>query len=398
MNEGGQVNQSENRRSTGRPPRTFTVDGNRLTPLTGGGERLRALLDLIAGAKRSLRILYYIYVDDASGRRLRDALAAALDRGVTVRVIVDGFGSALPEDYFSGLHDKGADVCRFLPRYGRRYLLRNHQKLALADEGEAIIGGFNVADDYFDDGDSGWRDLGLIVKGPAAERLAGYFDALAHWTHQDKARLRDLRRALSRWSEPTGGPVRWLLGGPTRRLSPWAAAVKREMEGAARLDLIAGYFVPSPRMMRRIEGVAKRGGSARVITPAKTDHRAAIAAARHTFARLLRRGVAIFEYQRQKLHTKLFVIDDIVHIGSANFDMRSMFLNLEVMLRVEDAAFARHMRRYFKGEIADSREVTAAAHAKAGWLDRARWSAAYFLMAVVDANVTRRLSFGVDRE
>ena len=90
------------------------------------------------------------------------------------------------------------------------------------------------------------------------------------------------------------------------------------------------------------------------------------------------------------------MIGDVVHIGSANFDMRSMFINLELMIRVDDAGFARTVRSYFEGELADSREITAAEHEKAGWLDRARWSAAYFVMAVMDVSVTRRLNFGIE--
>lgn len=382
------------RRARSAPPH-FVVDGNRLTLLPGGAERLTALLALIDGAKRSLRLLYYIYTADDSGRRVRDALAAALARGVTVRMIVDGFGSSAPPEFFAGLKHAGADICHFLPRYGRRYLLRNHQKLALADERRVIIGGFNIQNDYFDDA-HGWRDLGLILDGPAADRLAGYFDALAKWTHQDHARISDLRHIVTRWSEKGQGKVRWLLGGPTRALSPWALDMRRELGGAKRVEMIAAYFAPNPRMLRLIERVTKRGGQARIVTPARSDHKIAVAAARHLFARLLRRGVEMFEYQATKLHTKLFLIDDVVQIGSANFDIRSLYLNMELMLRIDDPAFAAAMRAYFEGEIGHSREITEAAHAKASWLDRMRWSAAYFVMAVVDANVTRRLNFGVD--
>jgi len=374
----------------------FTVDGNRLTLLIAGPERLKALIGLIDGARQSLRLLYYIYTDDETGRMVRTAMERALDRGVKVSLIVDGFGSSAKPDFFVPLEAKGADVCHFLPRFGRRYLLRNHQKLALADERRAIVGGFNVEDDYFDD-EKGWRDLGIEIEGPAAKRLAGYFDALARWTHHPKARLRDLRRALSHWSNPKGGRACWLLGGPTRRLSPWARTLRLDVRKALQLDVIAAYFAPTPRMMRAIGSVPRRGGKARIITPSKTDHAVAIAAARHTYHRLLLRGVEIFEYQPLKLHTKLFVIDDVVHIGSANFDVRSLFLNLEIMLRVEDTEFADHMRRYFEGEMADSREIRPSIHERAGWLTRLRWALAYYLMAVVDASVTRRLSFGVDR-
>jgi cardiolipin synthase len=374
----------------------FEVEGNGLTLLIDGGERLKALIDLIDKAGTSLRLLYYIYTDDDAGREVRAAMERALDRGVTLSLIVDGFGSSAKPVFFKPLQDKGAEVCHFLPRYGRRYLLRNHQKLALADEKVAIVGGFNVEDDYFDE-QKGWRDLGIRVEGPAAQRLVGYFDALAQWTHQPKARLRDLRAALARWSNDKGGQACWLLGGPTRKLSPWARTLRSDLRGASTLDLIAAYFAPTPRMMRAIESVSRRGGHARVITPSKTDHDVAIAAARHTYHRLLSRGVRVFEYQPLKLHTKLFVIDDIVHIGSANFDVRSMFLNLEIMLRIKDKDFARHMRAYFEGELDDSREITAADHKKASWLIRLRWAAAYYVMAVVDASVTRRLSFGVNQ-
>lgn len=389
MADAPQVNQSE---PVADGP-SFAVDGNRLTPVTGGKARLAALIALIDGARSSLRLLYYIYCPDETGQALRDAMARAVARGVDVRLIIDGFGCSVPPDFFKPLQDEGANICRFIPRLGRRYLLRNHQKLALADEKIAMIGGFNISNDYFDE-EKGWRDLGLIVEGPAAKRLAGYFDALSRWTHREKSPLRDLRRALAEWSEPKGGPTRWLLGGPTRRLSPWSRAVKTDMEGARALRIIASYFAPSPRMMRRIERVAQRDGESRVVTPARTDHAVAIAAARHCYARLLKRGVKVFEYQPLKLHTKLFVIDDIVHIGSANFDIRSTFLNLEIMLRIEDAAFADHMRDYFEGEVADSDEITEAAHDRASWWTRAKWSAAYFIMAVFDARVTRGLSFG----
>lgn len=375
---------------------------DRVTILSDGADRWRALMTLIGNAKRSLRLVYYIFEHDNAGRAVRDALGQALDRGVSVELVVDGFGSdTLPPDFFETLRERGAGVCRFFPRWGRRYLLRNHQKIAIADaetdEARAIVGGFNVADDYFDDGPNGWRDLGILVEGPAAARLARYVDALTDWLHTPKAKIRALRRIIKRFSEGSGRS-RWLLGGPTRRLSPWALALKRDLHTAHEAELIAGYFAPSLAMLRRLESVASRG-SAQVITPAQTDHAAAIAAARHTYTRLLKRGVRIFEYQPKKLHTKLFVVDDVVYFGSANFDMRSLFLNMEIMLRVDDPALAAKTRDYLAGERAEAREVTAESHAaSAGLVTRLKWSAAYFIMAVVDANVTRRLNFGVDGE
>jgi len=381
-----------------------TVDGNELTVLTRGEERLDALIALIEGARRTLRLLYYIFAADSAGLRVREAMIDAANRGVSVRLIVDGFGSDTTGDdaFLSPLRDAGVDICVFIPRFGRRYLLRNHQKLALADERYVLVGGFNIADAYFADqevpggiGELAWRDLGLQIDGPAAAGLIGYFDKLQNWTRTPKARMRDLRKALREWSNPHG-PVRWLHGGPVRRLSPWLRAMRNDLLHANDASLVAAYFAPTPRFTRLIDRVARRG-TARVLTAGKTDNTATIGAARFTFPGLLRKGTRVFEYQPCRLHTKLYVIDDVVHIGSANFDPRSLFLNLEIMLRIEDKPFAAAMRAYVDGEIDASRERTLAEFSGlASIADRLRNALCYFLVAILDPNITRRMHIGID--
>lgn len=372
----------------------FAVGANRLTLLADGPERLEALIRLIDGAEHSLRVLYYIWEEDASGTRVRDALLAALGRGVEVSLLVDGFGaSAASEGFFQPLIDGNCRFCRFVPRWGRRFLLRNHQKLALADGNRVIVGGFNISDDYFGTVDEGaWRDLGLEVEGPDVACLTEYFEELFRWAQNPRAHIWTLRRMLSQHSI-TSGRLHWLFGGPTRRLSPWARSVKKDLMRARRLDMISGYFAPGRSMLRRIYGVARRG-RARIVTAAKSDNPASVGAARHTYHRLLRRGVEVYEYQATKLHTKLIVIDDVVHIGSANFDMRSFYLNLEMMLRVHDARFAKQMRRFVEREIADSAVVTLEQHMKRrSWWNRLRWALSYFIVATADYTLARRLNF-----
>jgi cardiolipin synthase len=373
---------------------SFDVEGNRLTLLIEPLDRLTGLLTLIEGATESLRLLYYTFADDHTGGRVRNALVAACGRGVHVSLIIDGFGSDPNDAFLQPLRDACVDICRFLPRYGRRFLLRNHQKLCIADGKRLVIGGFNIEDSYFD-ATNGWRDLGLIVEGPAAGRLVGYFDALSAWTKRPKARMRDLRRALRRWSEPKG-KVRWLLGGPARRLSPWAQTLRTDIRAARSASLIAAYFAPSPAMLQRLDRVGIRG-SIRVITAAKSDNTTTIAAARFTYPGLLRKGVRIFEYQPSKLHTKLYIFDDAVHIGSANFDMRSLFLNMELMLRIHDRTFADRLRALFEHELKDSVEITL--KDMTGWghtLARARNAIAYFLVSTLDYGVTRRLNIDAE--
>jgi len=372
------------------------VAGNRLTVLSDGPERLAGLIALIDGARESLRILYYIWLNDETGRQVRDALVAAAERGVKVSMLLDGFGaSAATPAFFKPLSDAGARFCRFVPRWGRRYLLRNHQKLALADGERAIVGGFNIGDEYFGTLESGaWRDLGIEVEGPSVASLVDYFDALYAWAESDDASVRDLRRMLSQHSVRYES-LHWLFGGPSRRLSPWARSVKRDMLRARAVDMVMAYFVPSLSMLRRIYSVVRRGGRVRLVTSGKSDLRTTMWAARFSYWRVLKRGVEVYEYQRTKLHSKLIIIDDAVHIGSANFDLRSLYLNLEMMLRVEDAEFAARMRAFVEHEIADSHRISVEEHrANMTLLNRLRWAFGFFVMATADYNLARRLNFG----
>jgi cardiolipin synthase A/B len=380
--------------------RALNVDGNRLIVLPDGPARLEALIALIDGARQSLRLLYYMYLADRSGELVKQAILAAIDRGVTVSLLIDGFGSSdTPDDYFSELSGRGARFCRFNPSYGRRYLLRNHQKLALADaesgSPRVLVGGFNVADDYFGAVENGaWRDIGLLVEGPAAARLAPYYDKLIAWALAKNSRMRALRRMIFDHTE-TRGALQWQLGGPTAKLSPWGVSTCRDLVQSRDVEMIAAYFAPTWGLLKRIARAGRRG-RARLITAARSDNNATIAAARFTYRRLIRRGVEIFEYRATKLHTKLVVLDDIVHIGSSNLDIRSLYLNMELMLRVNDGEFAQMMRGYFEGELERCVRITPELYKqRATLLNRIRWAVSFFLVTSFDYGVTRRLNFGL---
>jgi cardiolipin synthase len=106
----------------------------------------------------------------------------------------------------------------------------------------------------------------------------------------------------------------------------------------------------------------------------------------------------MYEYQPAKLHTKLVIVDDIVHIGSSNFDYRSLYLNLEVMLRIQDAGFASAMRDYFERELKESKWITPALHKRrANPWRRFKWAVSHFLVNIMDYTVTRRLNFRDER-
>jgi cardiolipin synthase len=373
---------------------SVTVDGNRLEALETGTDRLKAILDLIDNAKDSLRVIFYIFAGDEAGTAVRDALVRAARRGVVVRLLLDGYGSSGTDTkFFQPIADEGGAFCMFLPSYGRRYLIRNHQKLVIADERRTIIGGANVETGYLtDEGEESWRDLWVLVEGSAAFPASRYFDSLFLWTQTKGAKLRTLRRIVERYSQ-SEGPLQWKFSGPLSRRNRLPAALARELGSARELDLIAAYFSPPWSFLRRLRRIA-RTGRARIITAAKSDNNATIAAARHTYSRLLRRGVEMYEYQAAKLHTKLAIVDDVVHVGSANLDFRSLFINMEIVLRVDDTAFAAAMRGYFEREIKDSERITLSLHRRrANLWRRLKWTISYWLVTSFDYTVSRRLNF-----
>ena len=375
-----------------RTPIRAVVAGNRLEVIDRGDARLRALLDLIAGARTRLHVLMYMFNADEAGDAVRNALDAAACRGVDVKLLIDGFGSAAPHPFLNVLKRSGGDYCIFNPTFGRRYLVRNHQKIIVADDRVAIIGGANIDETYLtDSGPEHWRDLWLRIEGPEAAVASLYCSSLFRWAKRKHSSLRSLRRMTGKYSE-FRGPLQWKFSGPLSLRNSWWRSIGRDSRRARKLEMIFAYFAPTGAMLRRIGSVARRG-KARLIMAAKSDNMATIAAARHSYGRLLRRHVEIHEYLPAKLHTKLAIVDDIVYLGSSNFDYRSFYLNLEVMLRIEDSGFATAMRSYFERELVDSRPITPRLYRRRATVwRRIKWALSHFLVNVLDYTVTRRLN------
>lgn len=381
------------------PGTHFVVAGHDLHVVHMPGDRLAAILGLIGAAQHSLRMFFYMFASDPTGTEVLTALVSAANRGVKVQLIIDGFGSAeISDRFFDPLIRVGGRYHSFSTRKGFGYFIRNHQKMIIADEAHALVGGFNITDQYFGrKGDESWEDLGLIVSGAEVVRLAQYFDELDQISQNGKVRYRGIRDAIRNW-HPGTGEIQWLLGGPTNRISPWALTFKRALETGKKLDIVSAYFSPSQTILRRIARVAKRNRGSRLILAGKTDNGATIPAARLSYRYLLKRKAQIYEFQPHPLHMKLIVIDDAVYIGSANLDIRSLFINLEIMVRVKDMVFAAHMRTLIDGLVAQSEEQTRILlKHRDSWWSRLKAGFAYFLVNSVDYTVGKRIKIGLLR-
>ncbi|MCX7154751.1 MAG: phospholipase D-like domain-containing protein, partial [Proteobacteria bacterium] len=169
------------------------VGGNRLSLLVAGVEYFPALEAAIASAEREIFLEAYIYADDATGRRITAALAAAARRGVAVRVLVDGFGSRLmPPPLREALRAAGAILQVYGPDISpltlrRRRLRRMHRKLAAVDGRIAFVGGINIIDDIDEDSPAQPRyDYAVRIEGPLVTEIRKTLSRLwlrVAWAH-----------------------------------------------------------------------------------------------------------------------------------------------------------------------------------------------------------------------
>ena len=369
--------------------------GQRLVFYPAGADRRAALFELVESARTRLDVCFYIFAEDGVGAQFRDALAAAARRGVRVTLIVDQFGAGASDDFLRPLTDAGGVCLRFSAKWTRRYLIRNHQKVVIADGVKAMFGGFNIADAYFAPPEqNGWADLGIVIEGSAVEGLNEWYARLRHWTEREEQHAREIARTVRDWQWQQPG-VTWLVGGPTRGLSSWARCVSDDLLSGERLDMFMAYFSPPKRLLRRMGAIAQKGAT-RLVMAGKSDNGATIGASRSLYSYLLSKRAQIWEFAPCKLHTKLIVLDDAVYLGSANFDMRSLYINLELMLKVEDAALADRMRAFVSQQIAASQRITVPLHKRRATLwNRIRWNLSWLLVSVIDYTVTRRLNLGI---
>ena len=373
-------------------PFHISAQGHEFTFYPHGQDRLKALVALIDGAKVSVRSFYYLFDSDVSGTMVRDALIRARARGVDVSLIVDAFGNDAGAAFFQPLIDAGGSFADFSPKWGKRYLVRNHQKFMIVDEARVMTGGANVSDDYFAiPAENGWCDLSVLVEGPVVQQFTRWFGLLESWVAGEaEGRPRQLRRLRDIVKEWDGGegPVRLLVGGPLVRKGHWAWVMRKDLVNAKRLDTVSAYFSP-PRSFRRLFARIGRRGNARMIMPGKSDIAAAIDMARLIYGQLLRAKVKLFEFGVCKLHMKLVVVDDVSFFGSANLDKRSFRINVELMVRVEDAALAAKLREMIDHMEASSEAITPAWYAKQNtFLNRMRWRIAYW-MSLADYRISR---------
>jgi len=354
-----------------------------------GDAYYRALLMEIGKAKESIRLETYIYDAGYPGDDIHDALLTALRRGVRVKVLLDAFGSInLPSNYWLAVTMDGGEVAFFNPLSLSRIALRNHRKLLVCDNKVAFVSGFNISASETGDGIThGWRDLGLRLTGTVVRDLSSSFDRMLHVAHFRHRRLPRLRLRRPRFLHRTQeNPTPSLLAsGPGGIDSTIKIILLRDLQHARSIRIISAYFLPTRRIRKILIRAARQGRDVKIITAGKTDVAIARYAGRALYHRLLKAGISIHEYTAQILHTKLILADNVVYVGSANLDTRSLNINYELLVRIEDGHLAQEAREIFRDYLPHCRKINPSIWGQSrGYWEKLLERLSHFLLARLD--------------
>ena len=340
------------------------LPGNRIVPLKNGENAYPAMLEAIAGARHSVHLSTYIFDGDTTGRRFTDALKAAADRGIEVRVIVDSLGEKYSRPTARRLLKHSlVRVGRFLPLSQEVYVnLRNHRKILVVDGKRAFTGGMNIGSRHVaKDGAAAPAvvDLHFMVEGPVVADLQRVF--LGDWHFVTREILNDSR--LFPPLAPAGPALaRAISDGPDKEFHKLHLIIMGALVCARRrVRIMTPYFIPDQPLISALLTTALRGIEVTLVLPAENNLPFVHWATRSYLWELLQHGIRVFYQPPPFVHTKLLLVDGVWSlIGSANLDPRSLRLNFELDLEVYDAAFTGELERDFMATVAVSHEVTLA--------------------------------------
>lgn len=324
---------------------------NNITLVRGGTPFFEELIHLIEQAREYLQLMYYIFDEDATGEMILDALSAAARRGVTVYLIVDGYGSKpFSETRQRELRKAGVRFRSFAPIKGIRFSSigrRMHTKTVVCDHKMAMVGGMNISDKYHgSDTQPAWLDYAVKVSGPACQQLQALYELFWKRSFLKPKRIRNKEKIIQEIMRK-GDHANWLVNDRLRGFnliskSYFLAVHKAKHE----IIILNSYFWPGINFIRELRAAGERGVAIKLILPAISDSIIFRNATRYFYKVLFQiKNTELYEWKQSVLHGKVALTDDSwATVGSYNLNMLSAFRSIELNAVITDGTFIRNMR------------------------------------------------------
>jgi cardiolipin synthase len=327
-------------------------------------DSFQTIFDTINRAEKLICLQFYIFKNDGTGIGLSELLRQKSRKGVKVYVLYDHFGSfGTPRNFWKEMRLEGIKIRASHPFKWTapfHYVHRDHRKLIVVDSKKAFTGGLNIANEYsgfhLRRRSRGWRDTGILVEGPIVNELFGTFKkSWATWGGEKIFSRKESEEAHGKIPED---------GIPALPIFVYSRQGRKRMRNLLRYSidhaqtrvlLTTAYFIPSRRLIEKLEMAVRRGVRVRLLVPGKSDIPAASYAGRAFFSRLLKSGIEIYTYLGEMLHAKAYLFDDRWSIvGSTNLDYQSFVYNDEGNVGILDLPFGREMSRIFEEDLKNS--------------------------------------------
>ncbi|QWH63622.1 cardiolipin synthase [Bacillus mycoides] len=333
--------------------RSFPLRQSDFRLYTYGNDLYDALFTDIKQAKHHVHVLFFIVKNDDISRTFLKLLIDKAQEGIEVRLLLDRFGSHyLSKEAIYSLQKHGVSFsfCHKVkfpfPFFSANQ--RNHRKITVIDGKIGYIGGFNIGEEYLGHNQrlGLWRDYHLRLTGEGIQDLQKQF--LHDWLDDTDQNLLD-----SSLYFPMQQP-----GTILHRFIPTDGAYLQNtflhLIESAKKELFIGtpYFIPGKKIMNALLKARKRGVQITILVPQKADH-ALVREAKFPYCRkLIQAGCNIYAFQQGFFHAKIIIVDDhTCDIGTANFDMRSIYINHEINCLLYDKHFIQEVKRKFEEDL-----------------------------------------------
>ncbi|MGI9264833.1 MAG: phospholipase D-like domain-containing protein [Gammaproteobacteria bacterium] len=348
--------------------------GNKVVELHNGNQAYPEMIAAVESARERIYLSSYIFDTNKSGMMFVDALAAAVQRGLDVKVLVDGIGELYSWPRIGRvLRKHGIPVRRFAPPSvlppSIRINLRNHRKILVADNQIAFAGGMNIGDRHVvasEDSTRGKKrhdvvDIHFRFEGDIARQLQQVF--LEDWAKTEGSvapPMPDVETASA--ASQTGALCRVLTDGPGEDMDKLIAVLTGAVSAARdRVLVMTPYFLPPRELTGAMVAASLRGVEVTIILPEKNNLPVVHWATQRMLWEVLRWGVRVYYQPGTFAHSKILIIDnDYVQIGSANLDPRSLRLNFELAVEIIDQKLVSRLAKHCLSVKARSKEITSA--------------------------------------
>lgn len=342
------------------------VPGNTVTPLIDGDQAYPAMIAAIDAATRTVGMTSYIFDNDRAGAMFADALARAVARGVTVRVLIDGVGARYSKPPITRvLTARGITTALFLPHVfplaNPYFNLRSHRKILVVDGNLGFVGGMNIREGCLlaTPSKEATQDIHARITGPVVRQFVETFAFDWHFTTREVLEGPAWFPVL----ESTGPVVaRGIPDGPDEDFETLHDTILSALSVAHHsVQIVTPYFLPDEPLIDALRVASMRGVRVDLVLPEKNNLTVVAWAATAQLWHVLKWGVRVYLSRPPFDHSKIMVVDGTWSmLGSANWDPRSLRLNFEYNVECYDTALARELAAVIQQKIATGRPYTPA--------------------------------------